>query len=185
MKLNKLIGALCALTVITACTARRTTVEEMVFEPQRIIFETDMGNDVDDALALDMIYKYQDAGLVDLLGVMTNKPGIPSAEYLDIMNTWYGYPEIPIGIVEGGADCENDAVNYANAVCVLQNADGAPVFARTLTDYQSLPSATSLFRQLLALQPDTSVTIISAGFSTNFAALFDSPADSSSVLTGR
>ena len=63
--------------------------------------------------------------------------------------------------------------------------DGAPVFARTLTDYQSLPSATSLYRQLLALQPDTSVTIISVGFSTNLAALLDSPADSYSDLTGR
>ena len=30
----------------------------MLAQRQNIIFETDMGNDVDDALAIDMLYKY-------------------------------------------------------------------------------------------------------------------------------
>jgi hypothetical protein len=38
-----------------------------------IIFETDMGNDVDDALALDMIYKYFDDGKINMLAVCSNK----------------------------------------------------------------------------------------------------------------
>ena len=36
-------------------------------QKQRIIFETDMGNDIDDALALDVICKYMDDGKIDLL----------------------------------------------------------------------------------------------------------------------
>ena len=35
-------------------------------KPIKIIFDTDMGNDVDDVIALDMLYKYQDEGRIDL-----------------------------------------------------------------------------------------------------------------------
>ena len=53
----------------------------------KVIFETDIGNDVDDALALDMLYKYVEWGQVDLLAVMINKDAPAPAEYMDIMNT--------------------------------------------------------------------------------------------------
>ena len=48
-------------------------------QKQRIIFETDMGNDIDDALALDVICKYMDDGKIDLLGVSTHKEAPTSA----------------------------------------------------------------------------------------------------------
>ena len=67
-----------------------------------IIFDTDMGNDVDDALALDMLYKYMDAGKIDLKAIMLDKEGYAGPEFLDIMGTWYGYPDIPGGIIRDG-----------------------------------------------------------------------------------
>ena len=53
-----------------------------------IIFETDIGNDVDDAMALDMIYKYLDQDRINLLAVTINKDGLAPVEFMDIMNTW-------------------------------------------------------------------------------------------------
>ena len=81
-----------------------------------IIMETDIGNDIDDAMAMDLLYKYLDAGKINLLAVNINKEGTAPAEYVDILNTWYGHPDIPIGVIRNGADCENDAPNYAKAV---------------------------------------------------------------------
>lgn len=151
-----------------------------------IILETDIGNDVDDALALDMLYKYLDAKKINLLGIMINKEGNFPAEYVDIMNTWYGYSEIPIGIIHNGADCETDAINYAKAVCLLQKNDSTAVFKRFYKNsYATLPEAHLLYRKLLAQQPDKSVTIVSIGFSTNLARLLDTPADEFSPLTGK
>jgi inosine-uridine nucleoside N-ribohydrolase len=150
----------------------------------RLIFETDIGNDVDDALALDMIYKYMEAGKVDLLAIMSNKNSKYSAEFTDIMATWYGHANIPIGIVKDGVDSESDAVNYARAVCEM-TVSGKPVFERTLTDYESLPEASALYRKILAQQPDHSVDIVSVGFSTNIVKLLDTPADDYSPLTGK
>lgn len=182
---NKLYLLGFVLLILSSCTTRKQQTTETSSTAERIILETDMGNDIDDALALDMMYKYIDAGQIDLLGIMTNKDSKYSAEYLDVMNTWYGYPQIPIGIIRNGADCETDAINYAQCACLLQQENGEPVFKRSLKDNQPLPDAHVLYRQLLAQQPDSSVTVISVGFSTNLARLLDTPADEFSPLTGK
>ena len=179
-----LIGLL--VLALSSCTSKKQQTAEITPNVPKIILETDIGNDVDDALALDMLYKYLDAGDIDLLGITINKEGTYPAEYTDIMNTWYDYPQIPIGIIHNGADCENDATNYAKAVCLIQKDNGEPAFKRSLKgDYNQLPEAPALYRKLLAQQPDSSVTIISVGFSTNLARLLETPADDVSPLTGK
>ena len=153
--------------------------------PIDLIMETDIGNDVDDALAMDLLYKYVDAGKINLKAVCINKDGSAPAEFVDILNTWYGYPDIPIGIVRNGADCETDAINYAKAVVNLNDATGAPLFVRSRNGYDDLPEATVLYRKLLAASEDNSVTIASVGFSTNLARLLETPADEYSELSGK
>ena len=151
--------------------------------PLSVIMETDIGNDIDDALAMDMLYKYIDAGKINLLAVNINKEGIYPPEYVDILNTWYGYPDIPIGVVHDGAKCDNPN-NYTEAVDTM-TSDGKPAFARSLTGkYESLPDAVQLYRKILSRQPDASVTIVSVGFSTNLVRLMDSQPDSLSPLSG-
>jgi inosine-uridine nucleoside N-ribohydrolase len=182
--MNKFYAAVMAGFMLTGCFSKMTPLSGESPKVVKMIFETDMGNDVDDALALDMIYKYAEAGKVDLLGIMSNKNSKYSAEFIDIMSTWYGHANVPVGIVKNGVDSESDAKNYAQAVCELQQ-NGKPAFERTLTDYESLPEAPVLYRQILSQQPDSSVTIVSVGFSTNIARLLDTPADAYSTLTGK
>lgn len=153
--------------------------------PMYVIYDTDMGNDVDDAMALDILYKYQDEGRIKLLAVMLNKVEYGAAEYVDLARTWYGYPETRIGIIKEGADCSHDAVNYAAAVADMTNEDGTPVYDRTCKDCSTLPLAVDLYREILSKVPDASVTIISTGFSSNLARLLDSQPDGYSKLTGK
>ena len=148
-----------------------------------VIFDTDIGNDIDDVLALDMLYKYMDSGRLKILGIMNNKDSQYSTEFIDIMNTWYGYPKIPIGKLKDGVTID-DYVNYAQNVCKLEE-NGIPLFKRSRKEYSDLPDAHILYRKLLAKQPDHSVTIISVGFSTNLARLLETPADKYSSLTGK
>lgn len=177
-----LTALLCAgVIVLTGCGHEKASVSEEL----NIIFETDIGNDVDDAMAMDMLYKYLDQDKINLLAVSINKDGLAPAEFVDIMNTWYGYPDIPIGVVRNGADCETDAVNYAKTVVNLKKDDGTPLFARSRSDYDKLPDAHILYRQILAEMPDNSVTIVSVGFYTNLARLLDTPSDEYSSLTGK
>lgn len=173
-----------AFVLITSCASGSDKSNQIEQSAQiSVILDTDMGNDIDDALALDMIYKYIDQGKMNLLAIMNNKDSQFSTEFIDIMNTWYGYPNIPIGKLKDGVTID-DYVNYAQNVCKLQEGD-KPMFERTLKDYDSLTDAHILYRKILAQQPDSSVTVISIGFSTNIARLLDTPADDYSPLTGK
>jgi len=170
---------LAALAILTACN--KNSEKQIV----NIILETDIGNDVDDALALGLAYNYVDAGKMNLLAITINKEGSAPGEFVDIMNTFYGHPEIPIGVIRNGAYCEDDAVNYAKAVVDMKNEDGTPAFARTIKDYSSLDDAPTLYRKILPAQEDNSVVIVSIGFSTNLIKLLETQPDEYSPLTGR
>jgi inosine-uridine nucleoside N-ribohydrolase len=150
-----------------------------------IIFETDIGNDVDDALALDMIYKYLDAGKIKVLAVSSNKQSRYSTEYVHLMNHWYGYPKIPVAKVVNGIDSENDARKYAEHVSLQKDNKGKDLFKRPKFNYEAVPEAVTLYRQILSKQPDNSVTIVSVGFSTNIFRLLQSPPDKYSKLSGK
>lgn len=180
--INKLLCA--ALVMMTCVVSFAAGKKGSGKEPIRIILDTDIGNDVDDALALDMLYKYQDQGVVKILGILTNKDTKYAPEFVDIMNTWYGYPKIPIGTISDGVLLD-DYVNYAENVCVLNNEDGTPMFKRSYKNYDKLLPSHILYRKLLAAQPDNSVTVITIGFSTNLARLLETPGDKYSPLTGR
>ena len=183
-EMKNLLFLLAAMALLLPGCGRKTAAEGD--SPLPVIFETDLGNDVDDALALDLLYKYQDAGKIRLLAVNLNKNGEAPAEFADIMNTWYGYPDIPIGIIRDGAECENDAaVNYAKAVVELKDAEGKPLFARSHPGYADYPEAVTLYRKLLAAEPDHSVVIASVGFSTNLIRLLETDADGYSPLNGK
>ncbi|MDO5570664.1 MAG: nucleoside hydrolase [Bacteroidales bacterium] len=148
-----------------------------------VIFETDMGNDIDDALALDMLYKYNKSGKIKIIGMMTNREGDSSPEFLDIMNTFYGYKKIPIGSVKKGAMCEGDS-HYTEAVCEMKKGN-KPAFKREIKDIKAVPEAYKLYRRLLSLSKDSSVVIISVGFSTNLARLMESGPDEYSKDSGK
>lgn len=152
--------------------------------PVTIIFDTDLGNDVDDAMAMDMLYKYIDAGKANIIGIMTNRTMPSGPEMVDIMNTWYGYPKIPIGTISGGVIGDEKA-RYAEKVCQQKDVDGKPMFHRSHKSYSKLLPSHELYRKLLASQPDNSVVIISVGFSTNLARLLESGPDKYSDLSGR
>lgn len=182
--LNFLIVFLLALV---GCKNNKASQGEVVKQETNkisIIFETDMGNDVDDALALDMLYKYLDADKIDLLAISTNKESEYSAGYIDIMNTWYGYPNIPVGVIrEDASKTDNDPV-FVKAACELE-VDGKPAFERTVKQHSDFPSSVPLYRKILAAQPDSSVVIVSVGFSTNLIQLLDTQGDEFSPLSGK
>lgn len=179
--MQRILLSLTALLTLFSLSACHPAQEAET--PVSLIFETDMGNDVDDVIALDLIHKAQDAGKARLLMVGLNKSGGSAPEFIDIMDTWYGYPDIPIGIAPDAPLTFEDG-GYNEAVCALRNEDGTPAFPRSLSDYGALPTAVRLYRQILAAQPDRSVVIASVGFSTNLADLMESVPDDLSPLDG-
>ncbi len=147
-----------------------------------LIFDTDMGNDIDDALALGLIHTFQLRGECRLIAVTLTKDNRYAAPFVDLVNTFYGYGGIPIGVVRGGAT-KGDGNYLRPLVCAEDN--GQPRYPHKLRDGAKAPEATAVLRRALAAQADGSVVIVQVGFSTNLARLLDSKPDDLSPLDGR
>jgi inosine-uridine nucleoside N-ribohydrolase len=99
------------------------------------------------------------------------------------MNSFYGRPGIPIGIVIGGATKADGS--YTKATVERQAPGGSPLYPRRITETSAVEDATLLLRKVLAAEQDGAVTIVQVGFSTNLARLLDSAPDVHSPLAGR
>lgn len=178
-KVFLLLPGLAAL-ILVSCSGHLT---ESHNEPVKLIFETDMGNDVDDVLCQVLINKYIENGSVECLMIGLNKTGIAPAEFVDIVNTFYHHPDIPIGLAKNGVQAP-DSCSYAHIVANMKADDGKTLYPRSILDYESLPDAVCLYRKTLAAQKDGSVVIASVGFSTNLVQLMETGADEYSPLDG-
>lgn len=150
--------------------------------PVPLILDTDMGNDIDDALALAMIHTLQSRGECELLGVSISKDNLYAAAYVDLLNTFYGRGDIPIGLVRNGAT--PGAGKYIQQVAEARDTQGRPVFARTVGALEMYGPAVAMLRRQLQEADEASVTIVMIGFSTNMARLLDSSPDAISPLDG-
>ena len=168
--------------VLTSVLLTGIFLSSVQAEPVKIIFDTDMGNDIDDAMALVMIHQLKKRGAVELLAVTSTKDHELSAPYIDALNTYYGFPDIPIGVVRDGATPEEGRYN---AVAKRIEDDGELLYPHDLVSGKEAPEAVPLLRKTLAEQEDDSVTLVQVGFFTNLARLLESPADEISSLTGK
>src|ERR1700691_1205962 len=122
--------------------------------PLHVIFDTDMGNDVDDALALAMLHALASRGEVNLLAVTVSKDNPWAAEYVRLVNEYYGRGTIPVGIVHDGKTPDDGA--YVRKVCELHGRH---------PEKETVPDAVQLLRKTLAGETDGAVTLIQVGFS--------------------
>lgn len=178
-----ILALLCiSMSILSACHNEARQCET----PVNIIFDTDIGNDIDDAEALALLNLYMDDAKINLLGICLNKEGKETVGYVDLMNTFYGHTDIPLARArDNGGDGPAASGLYTGQVCALEKNDGTALFPVTGADYETLPDGHVLYRKLLASQPDSSVTIVSVGFLTNLARLLDTPADEYSPLAGK
>ena len=149
--------------------------------PIPLIFDTDIGNDVDDALALGVIHALESRGECELIAVTITKDHECCAPFVDAVNTFYERGGIPIGVVKGGPTPEESRFLGLARV----EDDGVRRYPHDLESGNDAPAATTLLRRVLAAQEDGSVVIVQVGFSTNLARLLESGTDEHSDLNGR
>lgn len=145
-------------------------------KPVPLIFDTDLGNDCDDVLAMGVIHALQSRGECELLAVTITKDHELAASFADAVNTFYGRGDVPIGV------CRSGVTNEAGKFNVL--AKDAEKYPHDLTVGSKVPDAVPVLRKTLASQEDGSVVIAQVGFSTNLANLLKSKPDETSPLSG-
>jgi hypothetical protein len=143
--------------------------------PVKLIFDTDVGDDCDDAGALAMLHALADRGEIELLAVMVSNRVPQAAACADAINTWFGRPDLPLGQVKTKESTQTND-RYARFI--------AERFPHDVRNPAEVPDAVQLYRRILAAQPDSSVVIVAVGPPTNISDLLKSPPDAISPLDG-
>lgn len=170
--LHVLVGMLLALT--TGSVSGQSAPKRGAVP---VIFDTDMGPDYDDVGAITMLHALADSGQARILATIASTKYPKVTAVLSVLNTYFGRPNLPIGVPKGKAIMDKDNQHWSDTITAR--------YPHAIRSNADVPDAVALYRQLLAKQPDRSVTIISVGFLTNLANLLTSQADQYSRLSGK
>jgi hypothetical protein len=131
-----------------------------------VIIDTDLSRWWDDATAIGLANVLQQQGAANVLGIVSDIRNPIAVAALDAIDTAYGHADIPLGAV-AHSDADTAAHGYSDVL--------ARRLPHTVANSHAVPEAVDLYRQLLARQPDRSVTIVALGAYTNLAGLLAAP----------
>lgn len=147
--------------------------------PVKVIFDTDICGDYDDVGALAILHALEDAGEAEILATVSCTRDCWSVAVIEILNRYYGRPEIPVGCTPPGT-VKFGIPNVVKGFGLLDKYSGWYHYANS----SDAPNAVEVYRKVLAAQPDGSVRICSVGFLTNLRLLLESKPDQYSPLNG-
>jgi len=145
-------------------------------QPVSVIFDSDMGPDYDDVGAITLLHAFADDGKANILATIASTKYDNVAAVFNVLNTYFKRPNVPIGVPKGEALELKDFQHWTDSI--VKN------YPHAINSNKDVPDAVALYRRILAIQPDKSVTIITVGFLTNLKNLLQSKADMFSPLSG-
>ena len=148
-----------------------------------IFLDTDLGIDIDDAGALAVLHTLADRGEATVLATVSNVYDPYAAAAIDAVNTYYGHPDIPIGHNPNPEHYPVATPYWRTDLVYAHFVEKMAEFPND-TDLSSIRPAAQVYREVLAAQPDGSVTVLSLGFMQNMADLLASGPDEYSPLNG-
>lgn len=142
----------------------------------KVIYDTDLDSDVDDVGALAMLLNLHNAGIIDLIGVIVTSDDSYAPVCAAAINTFYNFPEIPVGFLKDQPKLNNHS-KYTRQI--------AEEFPSALKSWKDAEDAITLYRKLLAKNPDESVVIVSVGHLSSLQGLLESQSDEISEMNGQ
>ena len=168
---------LITVSLFCSCAQQKETTSAIP-----VILDTDVGNDIDDVLAMQMLLNYEKKGKIDLLGITISKCNPYSLEYIDAYCRFNDKYDIPLGYAYNGMNTDDGHYLRQTLDTIIDNNKILHP-KRSLKDH--IPEGYKLLRKLLAEQEDHSVVFIALGPETNLARLLISEADEYSELDGK
>lgn len=142
----------------------------------KIIFDTDMGPDYDDIGAIALLHAFANQGKIEILATVSSDAHKDIPGTIEVYNKYFKRGDIPVGQTYSPLAPNFTATNNWNEQIIKK-------FEPALLN-KKYESSVSIYRKVLAEQPDNSVTIVTVGFMTNISDLLQSKADKYSNLTG-
>jgi hypothetical protein len=150
----------------------------MQFQPQGkppvgIVFDADLGNTIDDALALAMLFGFQGKNESRVLSVSTTKSSLQAAVFADVLVRFYtGEPgpfagAMPIGLALSGKMAAPNAM--------LEAVTGNAKYARNIVKMNDTADPLAVIRNAFSAQFDQNAIVVLTGPATNLAGLLALP----------
>lgn len=141
----------------------------ITFAQQKIIFDTDMGSDCDDAGALAVLHKLADKKEVEILGVIFSSNANPyGIGVCAAINQYYGRPDIPLGQYQGIAVIGDPNDSYSHSIALAQTQYGHQISNKA-------SELISTYKKILKAESDRSVTILTIGHPVGLFYLMNDP----------
>jgi len=151
--------------------------------PVGTVFDCDMGNSIDDALALAMLYGLQGKNETRVLSVSVTKPNLKAAAFCDVLSRFYmGEPgpfggSLPVGMATTGKTPQNTAEDTPMLTAPLsrKTPEGKPAYSRSIEKLNDTAEPVALIRNALTSQYDQNALVVLTGPATNLSTLLDLP----------
>ena len=169
------------VVLLLACNSiQNDETKKFAFEPVKIILDTDMGSDCDDAGAFAVLHRYADLGRAEIIGCIYSSGKVPfGAGIVEAINIYYGRPDIPIGAYHGAE--VGDPVDKMSAEKIARDT---AAFKNSIIYNTDAEEQTRLNRRLLVSNEDHSITYVTIGHTKGLYDLLVSGPDDISPLTG-
>lgn len=148
-----------------------------------VVFDCDMGNGIDDALALALLYGFDGKNELRVVSVSVSKSNLKAAAFCEIMGRFYAGAvsgafssfarTLPVGLNDDGRMAEDTPM--LTAPLARQTEDGKPQYPHGIEKLNDTADPVALIRNALTAQHDHNAMVVLTGPATNLARVLDLP----------
>ena len=143
----------------------------------KILFDTDIGGDCDDAGAMAVMHELANRGECEILAITHCCAGPYNAGCIDAIDRYFGRPDIPVGVFHP----EDRVITQWRDVYARSVAERFP---NRFSDGTKCPGTVEVMRRTLAAAGDGEVTLVVTGSLYSMRRLLESAPDRESPLSG-
>lgn len=151
--------------------------------PVGVILDTDMGNGIDDALALALLYGLDGKNEARVVSISVTKSNLKAAAFCEVVSRFYAGAvsgafgafgrTLPVGLSDSGWMAEDTPM--ITAPLARKNAEGAPVYEHGIRKLTDTAEAPAVIRNAFTSQYDQNSIVVLTGPATNLAAVLRLP----------
>ncbi len=152
--------------------------------PLGVIFDTSLEGEIDQVLALAMLFGFEAARQIRVPSLSTSRFNLRTARFLDLIARFFGGEQggdfvvnrnpLPIGMHAAGKESTNVSP-MLDAVLLKNGADGKPIYVRGLGTFNDTADPAALIRNGLSAQLDQNAALVIAGPPTNLLSVIARP----------
>lgn len=150
--------------------------------PVGVIFDCDMGNSIDDALALALLYGLDGKNEARVVSVSVTKSNLKAAALCEVIGRFYAGAvsgafggagrTLPVGMTLGKV---SDDTPMLTGTLSKRNAEGAPVYVHGIEQLIDTADPVAVIRNAFTSQHDQNAMVVLVGPATNLAKVLDLP----------